>query len=145
MSLPNPMTRLPSLRPVPIFRGLNKSALFQVARKSVEVSHPKGTVLVREGDPGDSLCIIVEGVVDVVKEDHVIAQLSAGDYFGELSLIDGEPRSATVVAVENVTLLTLSSAEFDSLLGDPYFCRGILRSLSERFREMLNLQGANEI
>ncbi len=111
----------------------------------MEVSHPRGTVLVREGDPGDSLCIIVEGVVDILKDDHVVAQLKAGDYFGELSLIDGEPRSATVVAVEDVVLLTLSSSAFDSLLSDPFFCRGILRSLSARFREVLNLQGASEI
>ena len=145
MPVPNPMTRLPALRPVSIFRGLNKAALFQVARRAVEVSHPKGTVLVREGDPGDSLCIIVDGAVDILKDDHVVAQLEAGDYFGELSLIDGEPRSATVVAVEDVVLLTLSSSAFDSLLGDPYFCRGILRSLSERFREVLNSQGASEI
>ncbi len=114
MAMPNPVTRLPSLRPVPIFRGLNKGALLQVARKSVEVAYPKDSVVVREGDPGDSLCIIVMGAVEVVKNDSVVARLEAGNYFGELSLIDGQPRSATVVAVEELTLLTITSADFDS-------------------------------
>lgn len=145
MSMPNPVTRLPALRPVPIFRGLTKGALLQVARKAVEVSYPPETVVVREGDPGDSLSIIVSGTVEVIKDDRPIASLSAGDFFGELSLIDGQPRSATVATVDDVTLLTISSIAFDALLSDSYFARAILRSLSLRFREVLNAQGADQL
>jgi CRP-like cAMP-binding protein len=134
MSMVNPVTRLPALRPVPIFRGLSKAALLQVARKSVEVSYPVGAVVVRQGDPGDSLCIIVSGTVEVRHNDRVVAVLSRGDFFGEISLIDGKPRTASVVAVDDVVVLTLRAADFDSLLNDPYVARAALKSLAERFR-----------
>ena len=145
MPLTNPVTRLPSLRPVPIFRGLNKGALLQVARKSAEITYPAGTVVVREGDPGDSLCIIVSGSVEVLKSEQPVARLQAGDFFGEISLIDGEPRSATVVAVEELTLLTISSADFSDLLSDNYFACAVLRSLATRFREVLDSHGAPRV
>ncbi|MCP4305379.1 MAG: cyclic nucleotide-binding domain-containing protein [bacterium] len=135
------MTRLPLLRPVPLFRGFSKSALLQVARKSVEETHPSGSVLIREGEEGGCLGIIISGTVEVHKGDRVVAELTAGDFFGELSLIDGEPRSADVVAIDNVTLLTLSAAEFDALLSDPYFSRAVISSLAKRFRELLENQG----
>jgi voltage-gated potassium channel len=141
MPIPNPVTRLPLLRPVPIFRGLSKGALLAVARKSSELSYQVGEVVIREGDPGDSLCIICRGAVEVRKGDRVVAKLTNGDFFGELSLIDGEPRSADVVAVDDVTLLTLTASDFDSLLSDPYFARAIIRSLAERFREVLDSLG----
>lgn len=138
MSILNPVTRLPLLRPVPIFRGLSKGALLAVARQSTEVTYPPDAVVIREGDPGNSLCIIVAGTVEVRKGDRVVAELTAGDFFGELSLIDGEPRSADVVALDDVSLLTLTAANFDPLLSDPYFARAILRSLARRFRDVLD-------
>lgn len=141
MSIPNPVTRLPLLRPVPIFRGLSRGALLQVARKASEASYPSGAVVIREGDTGGCLGIIVKGTVEVRKADRVIAELTTGNFFGELSLIDGEPRSADVVAVDDVTLLTLSAASFDLLLGDPYFSRAVIASLAKRFREVLDSQG----
>jgi CRP-like cAMP-binding protein len=87
------------------------------------------------------LCIICRGAVEVRKGDRVVAELTNGDFFGELSLIDGKPRSADVVAVDDVTLLTLTASSFDSLLSDPYFARAIVRSLAERFREVLESLG----
>lgn len=136
MTVLNPMTRLPVLRPVSIFRGLSKQALFSVARKATEVTYPAGATVVSEGDPGDSMGIIVAGEVDVCKGENVVATLKAGDYFGELALIDGEPRTATVVAKEDLTLLTVQSDEFDVLLADPYFARAVMRNLAQRFREV---------
>jgi CRP-like cAMP-binding protein len=111
-----------------------------VARKSAEITFPRDAVVIREGDPGDSLCIIVKGTVEVRKGDRVVAELTAGDFFGELSLIDGEPRSADVIATDDVTLLKLTASNFDPLLSDPYFARAILRSLAERFRGVLDSQ-----
>lgn len=141
MAILNPVTRLPLLRPVPLFRGFSKSALLQVARKSVEASYPSGSVLICEGEEAGCLSIIVEGTVEVRKSDRVVAELTAGNFFGELSLIDGEPRSADVVAIDDVTLLTLSAAEFGALLSDPYFARAVISSLAKRFRELLDAQG----
>lgn len=145
MAVQNPVTRLPALRPVPIFRGMSKTALFAVARQSVEVSLPAGATVVTEGDPGDSLCVIVEGKVDVRKGDRVVAELKAGDFFGEISLIDGEPRTATVVATEDLSLLTLSSSNFDTLLTDPYFARAVLKNLAKRFRQVQDANVAADV
>jgi CRP-like cAMP-binding protein len=136
MTVVNPMTRLPALRPVSIFRGLSKQALFSVARKATEITYPAGTTVVSEGDPGDSMGVIIAGAVDVCKGDHVVAKLAVGEYFGELALIDGEPRTATVVATEDLTLLTVTAEDFDALLTDPYFARAVMRNLAQRFREV---------
>lgn len=131
----NPASRLRVLRPVSLFRGLSKAHLFEVARKAVEETYPAGATVVREGDPGDALCVITEGSVDVYQNDRVVAHLAAGDYFGEISLIDGGPRSATVVAVDEVVVLTLSSADFDSVLAIPYVARTIMQNLAQLVRQ----------
>jgi CRP/FNR family cyclic AMP-dependent transcriptional regulator len=141
MAVTNPTTRLAALRLVPLFCGLTQAALFEVARRSTEVAYPPGAIVVRQGDPGDCLCVIMEGTVEVRRDDRAIAQKSVGEYFGEISLIDGEPRSATVVAVDDVVLLTLSSSDFDSLLNIPHVARVALRGLATLFREA---QGAHE-
>jgi len=145
MPLTNPVARLPVLRTVSIFRGLSKATLFEVARRSTEVSYPAGTIVVRQGDPGDALCIVAEGTVEVQRDDHVVAQLTAGKYFGEISLIDGEPRSATVVAVEDVVLLELSSSDFDSLLAVPHVARLVLKNLARLFREAQDSDGPQSL
>jgi len=136
-----PATRLPVLRSVPIFRGLQKATLFELARRSVEVNYPAGATVVRQGDPGDALCIVAEGAVEVYRDDRVVRQLTAGDYFGEISLIDGEPRSATVVAVGDVVLLELSSSDFDSLLSVPSVARVVMKNLARFCREALDSHG----
>ncbi len=141
VSVTNPATRMPVLRPVSIFRGLPKATLFEVARKTVEVSYPPGATVVRQGDPGDVLCIVAKGTVEVHRDDRVVAQLTAGDYFGEISLIDGEPRSATVVAVDDVVLLELSSSDFDALLSVPYVARVVMKNLAGLFREAQDSPG----
>jgi CRP-like cAMP-binding protein len=135
MSVTNPLTRLPMLRPVPIFRGLPKSTLLEVARRAAEVAVPAGALIVTQGEPGDSLSIIVSGTVEVRRDDRPVARMTAGDYFGEISLIDGKPRSATVVAVDEVVLLTITATTFDSLLSIPYVARAALTGLAERVRE----------
>jgi CRP-like cAMP-binding protein len=141
MPTTNPTTRLAALRPVPLFRGLRKATLFEVARRSAEVTYSPGATVVREGDLGDALYIVVQGTVSVRRDDRVVAQLTAGDYFGEISLIDGEPRSATVVAVDDVLLLTLSSSDFDSLLNVPYVARAVMKNLASLFREATDPHG----
>jgi len=145
MPLTNPVTRLPVLRTVSIFRGLNKATLFEVARRSTEVAYPAGTTVVRQGDPGDALCIVAEGVVEVRRNDRVVTQIAAGSYFGEISLIDGEPRSATIVAVEDVVLLELSSSDFDSLLAVPHVARMVLKNLARLFREAQDSDGPQSL
>jgi voltage-gated potassium channel len=90
--------------------------------------------VVKQGDPGDALCIVVEGAVDVHRDDRLVRQMSEGQYFGEISLIDGEPRSATVTAAEDVVLLKLGSSDFESLLSVPAVARTVLRNLARLCR-----------
>ena len=135
MSTMNPMATLRALRPVPIFRALAKPTLFNVARRTSEVVFASGATVVREGDAGDALYIIVEGSVEVRKGGQIVAQMTAGDFFGEISLLDGEPRTATIVAVDDVVLLTLKSSDFEELLKIHYVARTALESLAKRLRE----------
>ncbi len=131
----NPTERLAALRRVPIFKRLEKGTLFEIARRTDEARFSAGATLVSEGDPGDALCLIVEGTVEVRKQDRSIARMTVGDFFGEMSLIDGEPRSATVVAVDDVALLVLDAADFESLLRIPEVAHAALGSLAKRLRE----------
>jgi CRP/FNR family cyclic AMP-dependent transcriptional regulator len=138
MAITEPMKLLATLRRVPIFRGLSKSTLLDVARRTGQETYPSGATVVREGEPGDTLCIIVDGTVEVRTGGRVVAQMTTGDFFGEISLFDGEPRSATVVAVEDVALLTLASPDFEELLKIHYVARNALESLAQRVREAHN-------
>ncbi len=70
----------------------------------------------------------------------MVARMTAGDFFGEISLFDGKPRSATVVAVADVVLLKLTSSDFETLLKIHYVARSALESLAKRFRQA---QGSN--
>ena len=141
MPVTNPGTRIPVFRRVPVFRGLHKATLFEVARRAAEVTYPAGATVVRQGDPGDALCIVAKGTVEVSRDDRVVTQLTAGDYFGEVSLIDGQPRSATVVAVDDVVLLELSSSDFDSLLSVPTVARVMMKNLARLIREAHDSHG----
>lgn len=136
MAMTNPAMWLPTLREVSLFRGLTRATLIQVAQRSNVVTCSAGMVLVEQGDPGDFLCVIVDGTVEVRRDGRVISHKTAGEYFGEISLIDGEPRSATVIAVDDVTVLKLTSSDFDSLLNIPQVARAALRGLASLFRRV---------
>jgi CRP-like cAMP-binding protein len=87
------------------------------------------------------MCIVAKGTLEVHRDDRVVAQLTVGDYCGEISLIDGEPRSATIIAVDDVVLLELSSADFESLLSVPYVARAVMKNLARLFREAQESHG----
>lgn len=92
-------------------------------------------VLVRQGDPGESLVLIVDGVVQLEQNGSSVAEMTAGDFFGEMALIDGRPRSATVVAKSPVRMVTLASSMFQSMIeSDPDLSRKLLLVLSARLR-----------
>jgi CRP/FNR family cyclic AMP-dependent transcriptional regulator len=109
-----------TLRQMPIFGGLSDEELDKIVSLATSVEAPRGTVLVREGDLAKELFVIQQGTVEViaaVDEEHerVLAELSAGDCFGEMALIDIQPRSASVRALEDTMLLSLSNGAFRSL------------------------------
>jgi CRP/FNR family transcriptional regulator, cyclic AMP receptor protein len=97
------------LNQVELFQGLRYSDLEEVADIFKEETHTKGEFIAKQGSPGDSLFIIIDGFVEVVqnqaKGQHVLINLGKGQIFGEMSLVDQGPRSASVIAISDPTVL----------------------------------------
>ncbi len=103
----------------PAFAGLTPDALTKVADRLARERHPAGTVVIRQGDEGDKFYLIHRGSVDVILDEgkpgrKMLAELKEGDFFGEMALLSGEPRNATVVAREDLDLFTLGKEDFRS-------------------------------
>src|SRR4051812_11212237 len=89
----------------PLFRGLDPSHITAVAEMATEVSFPAGRVIARQGEVGTGFFIVVDGRVRVVRDSRTLAELGPGEFFGELSVLDQQPRIAQVVAQEPTTCL----------------------------------------
>jgi CRP-like cAMP-binding protein len=123
------------LRRVPLFAGLSQRHIEQVARLAEELDVPAGRQLATVGETGHELFIIVDGEASVSTRDRRAIRLGPGEFFGEMSLIDGGPRSATVVASTPMKLLVVGHREFWSLLDEaPQLAAKIMRALSDRIR-----------
>jgi CRP-like cAMP-binding protein len=110
-----------ALRRCPLFAPCPEGVLADVGRRLRHRHFRRNEVIFHQGDPGDALHVITSGSVKIVLpspegEEAIIATLREGDFFGELSLLDGEPRSATAVAVDVTETLTLPRAVFHELL-----------------------------
>ena len=129
------------LSTVPLFGGLDRSALQQFADLTRERAYPRGSVILFEDDPGDSLFVVRKGRVKVVliAEDGrevILGVLGVGEHFGELSLIDGRPRSAHVIAMEDSNLLVLRRDDFRRRVeSSPAVAWLLLTELSRRLRQ----------
>ncbi|MCG6871501.1 MAG: Crp/Fnr family transcriptional regulator [Gammaproteobacteria bacterium] len=130
------------LADVPLFEGLASTELASIARHAVSREVVRNAVLLREGERPSSLYIVQTGMVRVLVSDEqgrelVLSELGPRAIFGELALIDGEPRSATVVAMEPTLLTVLSRNAFTVCLGEqPEIAIQLLRHLSRRMREL---------
>ncbi len=123
------------LRNVPLFSQLSQRQLNAVAKHVDEVQLRKGAVLAKQGAQGMEAIIIVDGRARVKADGKAIAELGAGDVVGEMSVIDGKPRSATVIAQTPMNLLVLHRRDFVSLLEIvPGLQRKLLVTLCERVR-----------
>lgn len=126
--------RLLFLREVPLFHALAVDDLHQVAAVLESRAVPAGATILKKGDPGDELLIIVEGQVRI-EDGMELAKLGPRQFFGELSVIDHEPRAADAVALTDVTLLALRAADLDELMAHrPSIQEEILRELARRLR-----------
>jgi len=127
--------RIDWLKKVPLFGGLSGRNLDLIARQTDVVKADRGRVLTRQGALGEEFLLIVDGSARVERSGTLIARLEAGDFFGEMSLIDGKPRSASVIAECPITLLVVDARSFRSLLdGVPGLRRKITVALCERLR-----------
>jgi CRP-like cAMP-binding protein len=122
---------------LPLFETCSKKELNQIASKTVEMDRPAGSILTRAGRDGGLMFVILDGQAEVEKDGTVLGRLGPGDVIGELSLIDGRPRSANVRAVTDLKVLELAQDDFKSLVDtSPQFVQSLLRALSLRIREM---------
>ncbi|HVM44047.1 MAG TPA: Crp/Fnr family transcriptional regulator [Gemmatimonadales bacterium] len=128
------------LRKVPLFSDLSEGDLASFAEVTREREYPKNSVILFEDDPGDSLYIVSSGQVKVVLigedgREVILSVLGDGDFFGEMALIDDEPRSAHVIAMKDSQLLVLRRDDFQSQVAmHPQIALKLLRVLVQRLR-----------
>ena len=120
---------------VPIFEGCSKKDLQTIARQVREITHDAGYVIATEGDPGAGLFVIGDGEADVTIGGKRVNHLEAGDFFGEMALLDGGPRTATVTATTPITLYALTEWVFRGLLAEhPSIAMRTLETMASRLR-----------
>jgi CRP/FNR family cyclic AMP-dependent transcriptional regulator len=123
------------LRGVVLFQDIPADEIFHVAQITEEKRIPAGDVLFHEGDPGDSLYIVVEGSVRVHIGSQELAVFKKGDALGEMAVFDNLPRSATATALEDTTLLRISREQFFEVMTTRMeIMQSIVRTLSLRVR-----------
>ena len=129
--------RISLLRGVALFRGVADDGLAAIADKATEVAYEAGRTIVRQGEVGTGFFLIVSGGARVVRAGETIATLGPGQFLGELSLLDQQPRIATVVAEGPTTCLALASWDFEAILASqPGVALAILRGVASRLRAL---------
>ena len=129
------------LKPIPVFSCLDDTELTHLMEVALRKTYPKNTVILSEGDVTDSLYVIVEGKVKTVITDEngkeiILSIFGPGDYFGEMALIDGKPRSATIVTRESSQLMIFSRKDLRNIFSsNPDIVFNLLKGLVERLRE----------
>jgi len=122
---------------VPIFESLSKRHLKKVAGLTSTVEFGAGDTVIQEGEPGDSFFVAVSGQAKVISGGKTIHRLIPGDHFGEISLLDGRPRSASVVAETPMSLLMVPRPAFLRLVkNDADLARALLASLARMVRRV---------
>ncbi len=130
-----PDTRARLMSACRLFTGLADADLQAVTAAAVEVEFPAERVIARQGEIGTGLFVIVDGGVRVIRDGRVIARLGPGEFFGELSVIDGAPRNAQVVAETPTRCLALATWDFERLLREtPGIALTVLRVVVARLR-----------
>jgi CRP/FNR family cyclic AMP-dependent transcriptional regulator len=123
------------LKKVPLFSNLSQRHLGKISKHLDQVQVKREWVLAQEGKIGWELIFVVDGKARVEKNGKLIRQLSRGDFFGEISLIDGGPRTATVIAETDMTIWTVHKRSFDHLLNTiPGLQKKMLVSLCKYLR-----------
>jgi HEAT repeat protein len=131
------MERILFLRHVPLFAELPPGDLKQIAAVAGEQLYEDGTFIAREGDTGNELLVIVDGEVGVITDGTEIARRKRGDYVGEMAVLDGEPRSASLVARGTVRALRIGRRELETILRErPETSHAMLVALTRRVREL---------
>lgn len=121
-----------TLRALAIFEDLDAAELSRIDALTCEMAIPAGRTLMRQGQPGSESVIVVSGQADVLIDGRVVSRIGAGDVVGEMALLDGRPRSATVVAATDMRLLVLDRGQFAELMQLPRAALAIAERASRR-------------
>ena len=123
------------IKSVPLFSRCTKGELAAVAAEADELTLPEGRALATEGARGAEFVVIVDGSADVRKNGKRINRLGSGDFLGEIALISGAPRTATVTTTSETRILVLTDRAFKRLTGEmPSIQASVLKALSERLQ-----------
>ncbi len=134
--------KLVHLRKVPLFAKLSQRELERLGQLADEVEVGLDEVLAEQGRVGHEFFVVLDGHVSVLDKRRPVAQLHRGDFFGEIALLDGRPRTATVRADGITRLLVIGHREFNALMDEfPTIRAAVLSALAERLRR---LEGASE-
>lgn len=137
----NTMEKAEQLARVALFRGVDRPALDRIAERAGEISFAPGYFIVRQGQIGNGLYIILSGTARAVSGEDELLRLGPGDLFGELAVIDQRPRAANVVADGHVTCLALASWDLIPLLHEePAMALNLLTEMASRLRVCAGLQ-----
>ena len=129
--------KLDLLQGIPLFAGLDRHHIERLGMLTEEVDVPAGKVLIRQGEHGDDMMVIVSGEASVDRDGARINQLGPGDFFGEIALVAGGPRTATVTAQTPTRLLVLNRRDFHALMDEfPAVATKVLLTLAHRLRSL---------
>ena len=130
---------------VPLFKSLSRRQIEQLAKRVLDRDYAAGSTIVNQGKGGEGFFVVYGGKVDVIREradgnKAVVNHLTAGDFFGEMALLDDGPRTATCVAVEATNCYVLPRWDFMAVLKeDPDMAITILEEMARRFRAALDV------
>jgi CRP/FNR family cyclic AMP-dependent transcriptional regulator len=120
-----------------LFANVDAEGLRRIADRITEVDVPSDRVIARQGEIGTGFFLIASGAVRVVRDGEMLADLGPGEFFGELSVLDGKPRNAQVVSTEPTICLALASWDFEAVVREqPSVAIAILRELAGRLRDL---------
>jgi len=134
---PKANTKVELLKQVPLLAACTNKELQKIASLCDDVEVEEGKVLAKEGAPGYEFFVIVDGTAKVTLRKRKLAELGSGSFFGEMSLLDHEPRSATVTAATPMRLLVLDSGSFHRFIREnPDVTVKILKGVAQRLRDV---------
>lgn len=137
---------LDTIQKIELFEGLNYKDFIRLYNSFLSIDRAKGDYIIRQGDPGDALYILISGKVKVLRDGQELARLLDGQHFGEMALIDNSPRFADIVAVENCHLIYITREDFEALMEEePILGVRISRNMLKNLAKIVRQQSIDSI